>query len=61
MFTDVLVYTWERNQLLNSLAELWPDEQQEFLVDEPLKRDDGLSRRIIDLVAQDDFDKIRAI
>ena len=60
MIKDVLNYTWARSQILNAIMDLSHDTNASERGDAILSRAEDLSRRIVECVSGDTFDKYRA-
>lgn len=60
MIKDVLDYTWARSQILNAIMGLPHDTNASERGDAILSRAEDLSRRIVELISDDTFDKYRA-
>lgn len=60
MIKDVLDYTWARSQILNAIMDLPHDTNASERGDAILSRAEDLSRRIVECVSGDTFDKCRA-
>ena len=60
MIRDVLDYTWARSQILNAIMDLPHDTNASERGDAILSRAEDLSRRIVECVSGDTFDKYRA-
>lgn len=60
MIKDVLDYTWVRSQVLNAIMDLPHDTYSSERSDAILSKAEDLSRRIVECVSGDTFDKYRA-